>query len=82
MKGWLKDVFGFDIPEAVVKTAAKSLPYLSKANGVYTLNRADFIPDKRLEETKTEESNKNSIVFSALKDFIKETFLYCIFLPS
>ena len=38
MKNRLKSVFGFDIPEAVVKTASKSLPFVTRENGTYIVD--------------------------------------------
>ena len=37
MKNQLNSVFGFNIPEAVVKTTSKNLPFVTKSNGSFLL---------------------------------------------
>lgn len=70
MKSQLKNTFGFEIPEAVVKTATKSLPYLLKENGVYTVQQDKFIPDQTLEKAKTKDLDTSSLVINELEEYI------------
>ena len=72
MKNWLYNTFGFEIPEAVVKTATKTLSYLTKDNGIYTVQQDKIVSDKTLETAREEELEKNSFVIKALKEFIVE----------
>ncbi len=72
MKNRLYNIFGFEIPEAVVKTAIRSLPYLNKENGVYTVKQDELTFDTTLEEARKEEAEKNSAVIKALEQFIIE----------
>ena len=72
MKNRLYNIFGFEIPEAVVKTATRSLPYLNKENGVYTVKQDELTSDTTIEEARKEEAEKNSAVIKALEQFIIE----------
>ena len=72
MKNWLYNIFGFEIPEAVVKRATRTLPYISKDNGIYTVKQEKLISDKTLEEARKEETEKNSVILKTLKQFIAE----------
>lgn len=72
MKNRLYSTFGFEIPEAVVKTATRSLTYLTKENGIYTVKQDELTSDKTLEEARNEEAEKNFAVIKALEQFITE----------
>lgn len=72
MKAYLKNIFGFEIPEAVVKTASKSLIYLSRKNGVYTVEEDKFVPDQTLEKAKNKDLDTNSLVINELEKYILE----------
>lgn len=69
----LKEVYGFEMPIAVVQTALKKIPFLDKAKTRYTVNSKlnetqnnDFIKKQRDVE------NKNSEIISNLISFIQE----------
>ena len=70
MKKWLHTIFGFDIPEAVVITAARSLSYLTRQDGMYTVNQSVFVPDKTVAEAKQEEFARNEAVIGELEKYI------------
>ena len=70
MKKWLHTIFGFEIPEAVVITAARSLSYLTRQDGIYTVNQSEFVPDKTVAEAKQEEFDRNEVVIGELEKYI------------
>lgn len=72
MKNRLKSVFGFDIPEAVVKTASKSLPFVTRENGTYIVDIRNFVSDHAFERAKAiaEEANTGAIIL--LKEYISK----------
>lgn len=70
MKKWLHTIFGFEIPEAVVVTAARSLSYLTRQDGIYTVNQSEFVPDKTVAEAKQEEFDRNEVVIGELEKYI------------
>ena len=63
-------IFGFEIPEAVVITAARSLSYLTRQDGIYTVNQSEFVPDKTVAEAKQEEFDRNEVVIGELEKYI------------
>lgn len=72
MKNRLKTSFGFDIPEAVIKTAMKNLPYVTKTNGTYSAIRGDNISYDSFERIKLTAEVANSSTIDLLSVFIKE----------
>lgn len=72
MKHELEDTFGFDIPEAVVKTASKSLPFVTRENGAYTVDRSGFAVNKSFEETKVAAEKANLSIIDMLVSYVKK----------
>ncbi len=70
MKNRLKSVFGFDIPEAVVKTASKSLPFITKEKGTYVVDTGSFTSDHTFEQAKAIAEQTNAGTISLLKNYI------------
>ncbi|MBQ7033674.1 MAG: hypothetical protein IJN25_08475 [Clostridia bacterium] len=72
MKKSLNRVFGFDVPEAVIKTASKILPYVIRENGTYKVDSEKVVVDKIFEKTKLLAENNNSGIIDTLVEYIKE----------
>ena len=72
MKNRLKSVFGFDIPEAVVKTASKSLPFVTRENGTYIVDIRNFVSDHAFERAKAIAEEANTGAISLLKEYISK----------
>lgn len=72
MKNMLKEIFGFNIPEAVVKTASRGLPFITKSEGLFTVNKDLFLYDPSFEETKESAENTNFCIIDSLSEYIKE----------
>lgn len=70
----LNDMYDFSVPEAVVKTSLKSLPFLEKAEGLYNVKESKVKKEdiakfgNKFEEIK----NSNQCLFDELVGFIKE----------
>ena len=72
MKKQLEIVFGFDIPEAVVKTASKSLPYICKDNNAFNVNVADIKVNGNLEKAKQNAEKTSAGIIDKLVEYIRE----------
>lgn len=72
MKNKLKAVFDFDIPEAVVKSATKSLPYIVRTEKICTVNQSDMPGNDTFQEIKSEARIDNSSIIDKLMLYIKE----------
>lgn len=73
MKNFLKEVFGFNVPEAVVKTASKSLPYITKKNETYDVDREKISVNAELEKTKYLSEKNSEDIINKLIEYIKLT---------
>lgn len=72
MKNRLFEVFGFDLPEAVVRTATKGLQYIKIDNNIFHVNRSELAGVSFFEEKKTAAEAKNASVIDLLITFVKE----------
>ena len=70
MKQKISDVFGFNIPEAVVKTTSKHLSFITKENGIFIVNKALINSDKSLSTMLSLAESKSSKIISDLTKFI------------
>ncbi len=73
MKNRLHEVFGFDVPEAVVRTAVRGLNFIKTENGIHhvegqVLGNGDFF-----EEKKTLSESQSDEIISQLIEFANET---------
>lgn len=69
----LNDIYNFDIPDAVVKTALNRLEFLTKSYGVYNVTNIQSIRNDNKIELKTNEfQNKNNLILSELYQFIEK----------
>lgn len=71
MKNRLHDVFGFDIPEAVVKTASKSLSYVIKENGEFKVNRSEMGDCEYFPDMMASAESKSVSIINQIKNFIE-----------
>lgn len=68
----LNESYDFKIPEAVVKTSLSRLPFLSKSNGVYSVNKPiDQIRNKEFQEKQNKIYNNNNNVVNRLFTYIE-----------
>lgn len=68
----LNESYDFKIPEAVVKTSLSRLPFLSKSNGVYSVNKPiDQIRNKEFQEKQNKIYNSNNNVVNRLFIYIE-----------
>lgn len=68
----LNESYDFKIPEAVVKTSLSRLPFLSKSNGVYSVNKPiDQIRNKEFQEKQNKIYNNNNNVVNCLFTYIE-----------
>lgn len=68
----LNDIYNFNIPDAVVKTALNRLDFLTKSFGVYNVSNIQSIRNENEIELKTNEfQNKNNLILSELYQFIE-----------
>ncbi|MBQ6717619.1 MAG: hypothetical protein IJN22_01855 [Clostridia bacterium] len=71
MKNYLKSIFGFDIPEAVVKTSTKNLSYLNRNDGIYTVDRNGLAVDDSFEATRISAETTNTNIIESLVAYIE-----------
>ena len=68
----LNESYDFKIPEVVVKTSLSRLPFLSKSNGVYSVNKPiDQIRNKEFQEKQNKIYNNNNNVVNRLFTYIE-----------
>lgn len=72
MKNQLDQVFGFDIPEAVVNTATKSLKYVIKNNKSFIVDSSKATLRTDLETAKSDADAKSSSIVNEIVKFIKK----------
>ncbi len=72
IKNMLSEVFGFDVPEAVVRTACKKISFIKRNRNFYCVDKNAMQKNSSFEETKLEVENQNSNVTTLLVDYVKE----------
>lgn len=72
MKNHLRLQFGFEIPEAVVKTAARKMAGVSLDNSLFSVAISEIGMDSLFEEKKREADDTNSYIITALAEYIKK----------
>ena len=72
MKRYLDDYFGFQIPEAVIKSTAKNTKWLRMDNGSFVVNSSDLKvnPVFQAEKNKADEYSEN--IINSLAEYIKK----------
>ena len=70
MKNRLNSHFCFSIPEAVVKTALKSIPSSTLTDGTYNISRAEIATDTLFEDAKKESAEYESRILQRLSEYI------------
>lgn len=69
----LNDNYDFKIPEAVVKTSLSRLDFLSKSNGIYSINKpVEQIRDNKFQEKENRIYNNNNNIVNHLFAYIEE----------
>ena len=72
MKNRLNEVFGFDVPEAVVRTAARGLQFIKTGNGIHHVDRHELGEITLFEEKKAVAEATNADVIDLLVAFVQE----------
>lgn len=72
MKQLLSQHFSFQIPEAVVKTAAKKMVGISLDNGIYTVTMEQVGEDSLFEEKKKEADDNSNYIINAIVHYFKK----------
>ena len=72
MKNRLNEVFGFDVPEAVVRTAVRGLKFIKTENGIHHVYSSAFVNNTSLEEKMAAAEANNSEVINLLITFVQE----------
>ena len=70
MKNRLNEHFGFSIPEAVIKTSAKSMDGVSLGHGIYTVSFSEIEYNSLFEEKKKEADENKSYIIQLLSEYI------------
>lgn len=73
MKNRLNEGFGFDIPEAVVRTAVRGLHYIKSENTIYHVNRIELKGNAAFEQMKSVAEANNTDIIELLISFAQET---------
>ena len=71
MKNYLNSIFGFNIPEAVIRSALKSKPYLIKKDGRYNVVKEEFEYDNTFEQVMSNSEEIKSTIIDSLVSFIR-----------
>ena len=74
MKNQLGEVFGFNIPEAVVKSASKILPFASREKGVFIVDKEQLKANDKFYELIDIAKNDNNSIISRITQYILEAF--------
>lgn len=73
MKNRLFEVFGFDIPEAVVRTTVRGLQFIKTENSIYHVNQIELKDNSVFEEMKAVAEANNTDIIDLLIAFAQET---------
>lgn len=73
MKNRLFEVFGFDIPEAVVRTTVRGLQFIKTENSIYHVNQIELKDNSAFEEMKAVAEANNTDIIDLLIAFAQET---------
>lgn len=71
MKNKLTSVFGFNIPEAVVKTAIKTLEYIDKGKDFFVVNKEKIEKNLVIEQAKQKAEKISEIITNKLFEFVQ-----------
>ena len=73
MKNRLFEVFGFDIPEAVVRTTVRCLQFVKTENRIYHVNQIELKDNSAFEEMNAVAEANNTDIIDLLIAFAQET---------
>lgn len=73
MKNRLFEVFGFDIPEAVVRTTVRGLQFVKTENRIYHVNQIELKDNSAFEEMKAVAEANNTDIIDLLIAFAQKT---------
>lgn len=72
MKQKISDIFGFNLPEAVVKTTSKHLSFIKKENGIFIVDRSLIKIDPSLSIMLSLAERKSAKIINELTNFVVE----------
>lgn len=70
IKKSLMELFGFEIPEAVIRTSIKKIKFVTKENGIYKIDRINFKIDDDFSKMKNNSEDDFLRVFELLRVYI------------
>lgn len=71
MKSMLNEYFGFDIPEAVIKTASKRITGITLETGIFSVSPSEMEIDPKFAETQKASNEINASIIDILKEYIQ-----------
>lgn len=71
MKNLLNSIFGFKIPEAVIKTTLKNQSFITRADNMYSVDMNNILCDADFLKTKENAESNNSSIINLLIEYIK-----------
>ena len=71
MKNKLNNIFGFDVPEAIVKKASKKIAAVTREQDFYSVNSQKVVSDSLIGDTIKTAESENSNIINALFEYIK-----------
>lgn len=72
IKKSLMELFGFELPEAVIKSSIKKIEFIDRDNGVYKTDTSKIKIDDNFKKIKNNSENKFVEIFEQLKLYIEE----------
>lgn len=72
IKKSLMELFGFELPEAVIKSSIKKIEFIDRDNGVYKTDTSKIRIDDNFKKIKNNSENKFVEIFEQLKLYIEE----------
>lgn len=72
IKKSLMELFGFELPEAVIKSSIKKIEFIDRDNGVYKTDTSKIRIDDNFKKIKNNSENEFVEIFEQLKLYIKE----------
>ena len=69
----LREYFGFNVPEVVLKSSLKTLKYVSKNNNSYSVDMSAYSNKEQFSSIKTEAESKYAEIIDAIIEFVKKT---------
>lgn len=70
----LQEYFGFNVPEAVIKSSLKTLRYVSKNNNAYSVDLSGQRNKEQFDSMKTEAESKYARIVDEIIEFVRKSY--------